>query len=267
MSIADATTNLDTAWIESTTVAFTTGVLSTMANCVTEVEAKLKRGTLSATSAPTVTQVQNWLKRAKLELMEAKNYTFARKYAYCDLIAGTFRYSMPPDFNGGNVRIRDTTNDNPVPIFQPEWWDTRFPDITDMGTGIVSCACIKNLELWVYPAPASSDRLEIEYARSGAETTASDFSFIPELQRFQCCDFALAHSFESLHMFDVADRFFAYWDRDILKNKLADNRRKRGGRRLTAINVWQDQVINRGNTQRGPTTGDEITIGGEYLTF
>jgi hypothetical protein len=267
MSITDSTTSLSTTWTEQSTVAFTTGVLSTITNCVSEVEAKLKRGTLSATTSPTLTQVKNWLKRGKLELMEAKDYTFARKYAYVDLTAGEFRYALPPDFNGGNVRIRDVTNDNPISIFQEEWWDKRFPDISDVGPGIVACACVKNMELWVYPAPAASDRLEMEYSRSGSETTADDFSFIPELQRFQCCDFALAHSFESLHMFDVADRFFQYWERDIIKNKLADNRRKRGGRRMTAINVWQDQVVNRGKTPKGEGAGNAVTFGDDYLTF
>jgi hypothetical protein len=268
MSITDSTTNLSAAWVEQTPVAFTTGVLSTIISCVNEVEAKLKRGTLSATSSPTLTNVKNWLKRGKLELMEAKNYTFSRKYAYTDLVAGGFRYALPPDFNGGNVRIRDVTNDNIIGLMVPEEWDIRFPNLANVESGDIEIACIKNMELWVYPPPASSDRIEIEYSRSGAETTADDFSYIPELQRFQCCDFALAHSFESLHMFDVADRFFAYWERDILKNKLADNRRKRGGKRLSAINVWQDQKINRGNTTGGTTIpSDGITISGDYLTL
>jgi hypothetical protein len=240
MSITDSSTELTATWTENSYVAFTSGVLSTMATCVTEVEGKLKRGTLSTTTAPTLAQVQNWLKRAKLELMEFKNYTFARKYAYVDLTAGTYRYALPPDFNGGNVVLRDTTNDRAIPVWLPEWFDKKYPDPSEETNNEVLHACIKNMELWVAPPPDSSDRIELEYARSGAETTADDFSYIPELERFRCCDFALSHAFESLHMFDVSDRYRNYWDIGLVKSVKADNRRKRGGRRMCAINVWQE---------------------------
>ena len=240
MSITDSTTTLDTAWTEQSVVAFSSGVLSTIATCVSEVGSKLKRGTLSASTSPTLTQVQNWLKRAKLELMEFKDYTFARKYAYVDMVAGQYRYSLPDDFNGGNVRLRDTTNDRTIQIWIPEWFDKKYPDVSEFSSNLVEVACIKNMELWVYPPPSGSDRFELEYSRSGAETTADDFSFIPELERFRCCDFALSHAFESLHMFDVADRFKQYWDIGLAKSVKADNRRKRGGRRMCAINVFQE---------------------------
>ena len=240
MSITDSTTTLSTTWTEQSIAEFTSGVLSTMAGCVTEVEGKLKRGTLSATTAPTATQVQNWLKRAKLELLEFKNYTFARKYAYCDAVAGQYRYALPPDFNGGNVRLRDTTNDRDIALWMPEWYDKKYPDPSEEESNEIMHATIKNMELWVAPSPSSSDRLELEYARSGAETTTDDFSFIPELERFRCCDFALAHAFESIHMFDVADRFFNYWNTGLVKSVRADNRRKRGGRRMSVINVFQE---------------------------
>lgn len=243
MSITDSTTTLDTAWTEQSIAQFSAGVLSTIATCVSEVEAKLKRGTLSATTAPTLTQVHNWLKRAKLELMEFKDYTFARKYAYADAVAGTYRYALPGDFGGGQVRLRDMTNDRAIPIVFPERFDTYYPDPSEETSNEILMATIKNLELWVAPAPDSSDRLELEYARSGAETTADDFSFLPELERFRCCDFAVSHAFESLHMFDVADRFRQYWEMGLQKSKQADNHRKRSGRRKCAINVFQEAAL------------------------
>ena len=240
MSITDTTTTLDTAWIENSASAFTAGVLSSLATCVTEVEGKLKRGTLSATTAPTLAQVQGWLKRAKLELMADKDYSYARKYAYCDLTAGTYRYAMPGDYGGGSIVIKDTTNDRAIPIWRPDWFDKKFPDPSEETSNEVLVACIKNMELWFAPPPDSSDRIEMEYPRSGAETTADDFSFLPELERFLCCDFACAEAFESLHMFDVSDRFRGKYESLLTKVRRADNRKKKTGRRMCAINVFQE---------------------------
>jgi hypothetical protein len=243
MSITDSGTSVSTSWTEQATVAFTAGVLSTIATCVSEVEGKLKRGTLSATTSPTLTQVQNWLKRAKLELMEDRNYSFARKYAYADLTAGTYRYALPPDYNGGEVKLRDMTNNASIPIWMEANFDKAYPDPSYETNGPISISCIKNMELWVVPPPSSSDRIELEYSRSGAETTADDFSYLPELERFRCCDFALSHSFESLHMFDVADRFRQYWELGLQKARRADGRRKWGGRRMCAISVFQEAAL------------------------
>ncbi len=243
MSITDSGSSVSTSWTEQATVAFTTGVLSTIATCVSEVESKLKRGTLSATTAPTSTQVQNWLKRAKLELMEDRNYSFARKYAYADLTAATYRYALPPDYNGGEVKLRDMTNNASIPVWFSAAFDKAYPDPSEETNGAIEVACIKNMELWVAPPPSASDRIELEYSRSGAETTADDFSFLPELERFRCCDFALSHSFESLHMFDVADRFRQYWELGLQKARRADGRRKWGGRRMCAMSVWTENSL------------------------
>lgn len=244
MSITDSTyDSLTTAWTEQSKGSFTAGVLSDMATCVAEVEAKLKRGTLSATSAPTLAQVQNWLKRAKLELMEFKDFTFARKYAYSDAAASTYVYAMPGDYGGGQVRLKDITNDRTIAIVQPERFDLKYPDPSEETPNEILIATIKNNELWVAPPPDSSDRLELEYPRSGAETTADDFSFLPELMRYRCCDFAVSHSFESLHMFDVADRYRQYWELGLQKSQKADNRRKRTGRRTCAISIFQEHAL------------------------
>jgi len=243
MSITDSVANVSTSWTEQSTVAFQYGVLSTITHCVSEVESKLKRGTLSTTSAPTLVQVKNWLKRAKLELMEDRDYTFARKYAYVDLTAGTYRYALPPDYNGGQVKLRDMSNDAFIPIWLPANFDKTYPDPSAETNDVVECATIKNMELWLSPPPSASDRFELEYSRSGAETTADDFSFLPELERFRCCDFALSHSFESLHMFEVADRFRQYWELGLQKAKKADGRRRFAGVRKQVLNVWQENAM------------------------
>jgi hypothetical protein len=239
MSITDSTTTLDTAWTEQSTVVFTTGVLSNEAACVTEVQSKLKRGTLSATSKPTETEVKNWLARAKLELAETKDYSFTRKYAYATLSANEYRVSLPPDYNGGVVLLRDTTNDRPISVFAKGFFDKSYPDVSAETADEPTEATIKNMELWFNCPVNASTVIEMEYLRSGAATTASDFSWLPEIERFRCCDFAIAMAFESLHQFDVADRYLNRFGIALAKSIKADGRRK-WKRRVSAINIFQD---------------------------
>ena len=249
MSITDSTTTLDTAWTEQTIVAFTSGVLTNEAACVSEVESKLKRGTLSSTTNPTDTQVKNWLVRAKEELAEAKDYSFARKFAQATLSAGDYRVSLPPDYDGDVSYIRDTTNNRPISIFGKGFYDKQYPDITEESQNDPLEATIKNMELWLSPPVDSTTVLEMEYHRSGAPTTASDFSWLPEIERFRCCDFAIGMAFEALHNFDLADRYLNRFAVGIGKSIKSDGRRK-WKRRVTAINVFQEfnMASNQTNT-------------------
>ena len=107
MSLTIASTTLDTAWQEFSTVAFSAGSLADIDSCVTEVESKIRRGTLSPSSAPSTTEVKRWLQRAKQELAELRQFTWRRRYVTGTLTSGTWRYSLPPDFAGGRVNIRD----------------------------------------------------------------------------------------------------------------------------------------------------------------
>lgn len=241
MSITDSGTPLDTAWTEQSVVAFTSGVLSTIANCASEVEAKLKRGTLSASTQPTQIQVYSWLKRAKLELAEVKDFTFKRKYAYATLTAGDYRVSLPPDYDGGLI-ARDTTNDRFLPFIGRDIFDKRYPDLSAETSEEPEAVTVKNMELWIAPPVNASTVIEIDYNRSGAETTTDDFSWLPELDRFRCCDYAVAQSFESLHMWNEADRYFARWNESTMKARRADGRRK-WKRRMSAISVFQEAVL------------------------
>jgi hypothetical protein len=183
-----------------------------------------------------------------MELAENKDYRFVRKYAYADLVASQYRYEMPPDYNGGAIRLRDTTNDRWIQVWLPELFDKKYPDVSYESNDDIQVATVKNQELWVVPPPASSDRIELEYPRSGAESTADDFSWLPELERFRCCDFAIAESFDSLHMWAEADRYWQKWHGGLLKSRKADGRKRWHGR-LQAISVWQDWSI-RQNQQR-----------------
>jgi hypothetical protein len=242
-TITDSTTTLDTSWSEQTVAIFTGGVLSTIATCVTEVESKIKRGTLTASTTPLLASVQNWLRRAKLEIAEAKDFGFTRKYASGTLTSGTFRYALPPDYRGGEVSLRDTTNDRLIPVWPRARFDAKFPDPSHETSDEVLAACIKNMELWFAPPPNGADTIEIEYARSGAETTADDFSWLPEKERFLCCDFAVSEAFESLHMWEESARYRGKYERGLMNSKLSDGRRKWKSKRHSAINVFQDYRI------------------------
>lgn len=239
MSITDSTTTIDTAWTEQSIVAFTSGVLVNEAACVTEVESKLKRGTLGATSTPTDTQVKNWLVRAKEELAEVKDYSFNRKFAQATLAAGDYRISLPEDYNGGLMLVRDTTNDRPISVFASGFFDKNYPDASAESQDEPMVATVKNMELWISPPANGSTVIEIEYLRSGAPTTATSFDWLPEIERFRCCDFAIAMAFESLHQWAEADRFLNRFASALGKSIKADGRRK-WKRRVTAISIFQD---------------------------
>uniref|UniRef100_A0A6M3J1I8 Uncharacterized protein n=1 Tax=viral metagenome TaxID=1070528 RepID=A0A6M3J1I8_9ZZZZ len=239
MTITDSSTALTTAYTEQSIVGFTEGVLGDIAACVLEVETKLQRGVLSTTTKPTATQVQNWLKRAKMELAEVRSFTFNRKYAYMTTVAGTYRYSLPDDYNGGKTRIKDTTNDEWITIWQDNWFDRKYPDPSAIAYSDEFIACVKNMELWLGPPPGGSYQLEIEYDRSGAETTADDFEWLPELERYRCCDFAISEAFEALGDFQKANIYKAKWGQGVQKARHADGKRRWSEMNYQALSVFQ----------------------------
>jgi hypothetical protein len=239
--ITDSSTTIGTSWTENTIPAFTAGSLTTLATCVSEVEAKLQRGTLSTSSAPTLAKVQDWLERKKMEVAEAFGFSYARKYAYVTLVADQYRYSLPPDYAGGSLSLVDTTNNYSITIVDKARYDKILPDPSDESSNEVEFACIKNMELWLAPPPSGTDTIQLEYQRSGAETTSDDYSWLPELMRYRCCDGALAEAFEALHMWAESDRFMAKFEIGLIKAKKADNRKRWQGKRLSALNVFQER--------------------------
>ena len=114
MSLTVASTTLDSAWVEFSTVSYSAGSLADINACVTEVESKIRRGTLTTSTSPSTTEVKRWLQRAKQELAELRQFTWRRRYVTGTLTAGTYRYSLPPDFAGGRISLRDKTNDRKI---------------------------------------------------------------------------------------------------------------------------------------------------------
>lgn len=239
MSLTVASAALDTAWTEFGAVGFTCSTLATVSVCITEVEGKLKRGTLSTTTTPSTNQVLTWLVRAKEELAEVRQFTWRRRYATATLTAGTFRYSLPPDYGGGYIGLRDMTNDRSINVTSPHQFNVLYPDVSEVSNGQILIATIKNLELWVSPPPDGADVLEIEYERTGDDVTATDFSWLPEIERFRCCDFATGEAFSSLHDYDKAQFFYARWEKGLGKAVRADGKRRWSQTGYRARSVFQ----------------------------
>lgn len=225
MSITDATSTIELSWQEHDVVSFNAGTMATIDNLVTELEGKLQRGTLSASSTPTTTQAQNWLIRAKEELMEMGGFSFARRYVYATATSGSYRFALPADFGGGACTLRDITNNHTIHYTDQMKFDAAFPDLSEYGSGTIQNYTIKDREIWTYPA-ADGATLELEYTRTGDDNTATDVSYLPEKIRWKLVDMALIEAFEYLHEFEKA----TYYERKgmgrIHMAKKGDNQKK-----------------------------------------
>lgn len=158
MALVVASSTLDTTWSEFGVVGFTCSTLATVSVCITEVQGKLKRGTLSTTTTPSTTQVLTWLVRAKEELAEVRQFTWRRRYVTATLAADTYRYSLPPDYGGGYVKLRDVTNDNVIKLLSNHQFDILYPDVSEESGSEPIVATIKNMELWLSPCQRRGSR-------------------------------------------------------------------------------------------------------------
>jgi hypothetical protein len=141
-------------------------------------------------------------------------------------VADTYRYALPPDYNGGLIKIRDMTNDREVVLWTPDLFDTRYPDVSEEDSDEPIVATIKNMELWLNCPAGGVYRLELEYGRSGDDNTTTDMAWLPEIERFRCCDFAIFQSFRSLHMWQEAALYQQDWMQGIMKARRADGKRR-----------------------------------------
>lgn len=245
MTITVASAALDTTWVEFGTVSFTTSTLATMSMMIDEVASKLKRGTiLSTTTTPTAQSVQNWIVRGKEELVEIKNFTFSKRYVTTTTTADTYRYSLPNDYNGGDVSLRDITNHRYLIEWPSANYDLKYPDPTEETSDEPSVFCIKNMELWLMPPAGGTYTLELTYRRSGDDAGCSVL-WLPEIERFRCCDFATAEAFYSLHDFQKGDAYYNRWAQGLGKAVRADGKRKWKSRGFQAISCLQEHYAYR----------------------
>lgn len=237
MTIVDATTSLALAWTEQAIVSFTAGSLSSITECMTYIETHLRRGTIGATTEPSTSEVQLAFIRGKQELMTIKSFSFARRFAQATAVGGTYRYALPPDFQGLKG-IRDQTNDRDLLVWPPGIFDTRFPDPASYGTNEPQVVTIKGMEMWIYPPPSGAFVLELEYERSGDDNTATDVSWLPQAERFRCCDFAIADLLDSLQD-ERAQVYWQRWGQGLMRSGKSDSK-KRWRHRRQAISIFQE---------------------------
>lgn len=200
-------------------MSFNAGTLPDMDACVDQVQDNINRGVLSESTRPKLSQVQSWLVRAKQELCEEHGFTWRWVYAYMDTGSGQYRYSLLPDFGGGGHIIRDITQDERLAYIDPVAYDTLFPDPANDTNIAPEYYTIKGDELWLSQPAGGTYRLELEYERTGDDTSTTDVTYLPELMRFRMCDYATYKGFIVLEMWEAASAYKAEWSGGKMKSK------------------------------------------------
>lgn len=230
-------------WTDQSVVAFTAGTLNTISDCEAYIASKMRRGTFSATTSPTQTEIQEEIIRGKQELTEVFGFTWQRKYSYCDATASSYRYNLPPDY-GGHPVLRDMTNDFRPEYIDPHKFDLKWPDMSEETNGDTEAFTVKDRELWIYPPADAAIRFELEYQRTGDDSTANDLSYIPESLRFKICDFGIYQGFKILHMWQEASAYKQDWMEGLLKAKRSDGKKKWAATGFQALS-WQQAYTAR----------------------
>jgi len=166
-------------------------------------------------------------------------FTWQRRFAYAACVAGTFKYALPPDYNGGEVTLRNTTDDFKLKFIDHFRYDLLYPDPSAETNNHPTVFTIKNNELWLCPPPNGTDQLELEYGRSGDDNTPTDVSYLPQIMRFKICDFAVFQSFRMLHMWQEAGLYRQDWMDGLLKAKRADGKKKWASVEYQALSCFQ----------------------------
>lgn len=239
MTLVAASTLLDTTWTEFSTVEYGASTLGTLSTMIDEVGLKLNRGTISASSYPSDTQIAQWLVRGKQEFAKTKMFTWRRRFVTTTTAASVYRYSMPPDYDGGVVTLKDITNDQEVKIISNSRFDSIYPDLSEVSNSEPSLATVKNMELWLGPPPGGAYELQMEYIRSGDDATPTDFSWIPEPDRWAIIDFAVAEAFENLHDFEKAGWHRQKYMGNLQLARRADSKRRWSSTEKRARNIFQ----------------------------
>ena len=230
---------LTTTWTSQSAVEFNQSTIASTANLITEVQTNLNRGTIGASSTPNTTQVTNWLIRAKEELQEVFGFTWRRVFAYADTVAGTYRYALPKDFAGGGTVLRDLTQNKRLDYAPPISFDTMYPDIAGSDNAVPHTYTIKDRELWLNCEADSVYRLELEYERSGEDSTAATWSYLPEAMLFKLTDYATYRALMILRQWPAAQAYKAEWEFAVKKSTKGDNRKKWASMNFQCLN-WHN---------------------------
>jgi hypothetical protein len=238
MALTVATTTVDTSWAELGIVQYTASTIGTLSALIDEVGLRLNRGSITSSSIPTDAQIAQWLVRGKQEFARTKMYTWRRRYVTGTTTAGTYRYSMPPDFDGGPLTIRDLTNDRKIPVVSNSRFDDMVVDPSEETTDYPSIATVKNMELWLAPC-GEGITIELEYLRSGDDITTTDFSWIPEPEKWSIVDYAAGEAFEYLHDFEKAGWYRQKYGGGVAMARKSDSKRKWATSEKRGRNIFQ----------------------------
>lgn len=233
---------LETVWTEFSIVQFHSSTLATISSMIDEVGLKLARGSISATSNPSDSQIAQWLVRGKQEFAKTKAYTWRRRYVTTTTTIGVYRYAMPADYDGGRTILRDKTNDTNIKIISNSRFDDMFPDVEEESNAEPSVATIKSFELWIAPPPNGVYTLEMEYMRSGDDSATgdpTDYTWIPEPDRWLIVDFAVGEAMETLQEMDKAGWYRQKYGAGVSSARRSDTRRKWSASEKRAKNIFQ----------------------------
>ena len=207
-------------------MSFNAGTLSNIDACVTQVQGNLNRGTLSESSKPKLSEVKNWLIRAKQELAEQHGFDWRRVFSYMNTASAGYRYNLPNDFGEGGHVIRDTTQDIRLVYIDPVAFDSIFVDPAGDSSAAPNYYTIKSHEIWLGQPASGVFKLELEYDRTGADTSTEDVSYLPELMRFRICDYATYRGFIALENWNAAQMYKEEWKVSSVTSKKRDTKSK-----------------------------------------
>lgn len=213
-------------WAGRDALAFTAGTLSTITNCISQVEQVLHRGTLSGSTTPTSAQVQSYLIFAKQELCEEFGFTWLRKYSYASPAAGEWQLGLPSDFGGSAYILRDITSNKRLSFVDPVTFDTLYPDVAGSSQEPIKYFTVKDRELWLHAPSNGTYTLELEYQRTGDDSTATDVSYLPEIFRYKICTYAIYKSFIMLQQWDAANIHKSEWESGLRRSRKGDGKKK-----------------------------------------
>jgi hypothetical protein len=167
------------------------------------------------------------LVRGKQVLAEKYGFVWRRKYSYASTASGTWQYALPADYGGGATVLREITNaDARLDFYDPTSFDTMYSDPAGTANAIPKIYTIKDRELQLHAPADGTYVLELEYARTGDDSTVTDISWLPEIARFKICDYALYRSFVLLQQWDAANIYKGEWMEDVADAKQSSARQK-----------------------------------------
>ena len=239
MVITAASAALTTTWVEFGLISTPASTLVSLSTMIDAVAVKLNRdATLTATTTPSDQNVADWIDRGAEEICEEMQFDFRRRYMTMTLTAGTFRYSLPNDYAGGKLTIRNLNGDGRfVNTVDDDVFDKFYPDLAAVTNGDLMIATVKNKELWFAPPPGGAYVIEIEYQRSG-EGSAGTYTWVPEPILWKIVDFAVGEAFESLHEYEQAIYYQGKWAKHLRKARKAEGKRRWSKANHKARSMW-----------------------------